>query len=200
MSDMDTNENLKQIERQPAAAKWLDRQEQGTLVREAQRALNAAKSDIKKHQAVRDLLGLDCKLPRKYLEKQPLCVKGLFDSSADPFSAARLNFSRGAFRPESNFHVGVERRRNLSQKSNVLYALAAFQPCDAGLLGADLARQIGLRQLFEYSQPLQLVGRFRRVPRLAEDGVIQLLFQEVLVGRFFDSHFIPLETQLLEGV
>ena len=53
--DMDPTENVKLIERQPAAPKWLDRQEQGALVREAQRALNAAKSDIKKHQALRDI-------------------------------------------------------------------------------------------------------------------------------------------------
>ncbi len=53
--DMDPTENVKLIERQPTAAKWLDRQEQGALVREAQRALNAAKSDIKKAQALRNI-------------------------------------------------------------------------------------------------------------------------------------------------
>lgn len=47
-------DGVKLVAQQPLAPKWLDRREQNALVRQAQRELNAAKTEVKKQQALRD--------------------------------------------------------------------------------------------------------------------------------------------------
>ncbi|MBI3764032.1 MAG: tyrosine-type recombinase/integrase [Chloroflexi bacterium] len=53
MIDTDPLDGVRSVDQQPLSPKWLEKKEQGKLVREAERSINA-KTDAGKRQALRD--------------------------------------------------------------------------------------------------------------------------------------------------
>lgn len=94
--EFDPTEKVKMIDQETAPPKWLDRQEQGALLREAQRALNAAKSEVKKVQAVRDLAVIQALL-HTGLRVSELCALEMSDLTiSERKGKLRVRLGKGA--------------------------------------------------------------------------------------------------------
>ncbi len=93
--EFDPTENVKLVEEQPVAPRWLDRLQQNALVRQAQRELNAAKTDIKKAQALRDI-SLVQMLLHTALRVSELCALTTGDlTTSDRKGKARVRQGKG---------------------------------------------------------------------------------------------------------
>ena len=153
--DVDPTKGIKFVERQPLAPKWLTKSQQFDLLKQTERELNAAKGEIKKRQAIRDM-GIVQVLMNTGLRVNELCALTLDDVTMGERSGAlRVRKGKGT------------KQRTVSLNNAARAALRAW--LDVRLAAAH-------EQLFTDSRgdPLQARGVQHRIGELGRLAKLEI--------------------------